>query len=585
MKTSSAKLPFDTSCPLKSALSMEWRWAIMGCLILGWVGTVGMGQEILLRDVSESTGISFRHDNGYTGKYYIMEGVASGLALFDYNNDGYIDIYFLSGAYPKGTTPNTVPQNMLYRNNGDWTFTDVTQEAGVGHTGFGLGVAAGDYDNDGDLDLYVNNHGPNVLYRNNGNGTFTDVAQKAGVAHGKKMGAGANFLDMDKDGDLDLFVSSYVDYSIDRHKPITTSGFPVYPGPSVYDFTYEALYRNNGDGTFTDVSKESGIAGELTPGMGSVCVDYDNDGDTDIAVANDTRANSLFQNDGTGKFEEVGLIAGIAYDLHGETQGSMGIDFGDYDNDGWLDLYLTSYESELTSILRNLGDDMGFEDVTLATGAGMGTFPLVTWGEAFIDLDNDGDRDLFVACGHIQDKVEEYDDRATYLTPNILFMNTGSGRFVDVSKQSGDGMQVKLSSRGLGFDDLDNDGDADAVILNSRACPNILRNDTAKQGHWLQVELKGVTTNRDGIGAHVKVYAGNLTLLDEVHSGRSYQSHFGMRLYFGLGHCETVDRIEVTWIGGGKDVFHNIKVDQRLLLTEGMSTPTVLQSQNKEADQ
>ncbi|TKJ37860.1 MAG: hypothetical protein CEE38_07280 [Planctomycetes bacterium B3_Pla] len=526
------------------------------------------GDSIVFRDVTRETGITFRHTDGSSGKRYIMETVAGGLALFDYDNDGDVDIYFLNGAPLKGAKFDVPPKNALYRNEGNWKFTDVTDRARVGDTGYGLGVAAGDYDNDGDLDVYVNNHGPNVLYRNNGDGTFADVTEKAGVVNGSHTGAGACFLDMDKDGDLDLYVSSYFDFSYEKHKTGVADGFPVYIGPASFPAAPDVLYRNNGDGTFTDVSKSSSVAEHVSWGMGMVCGDYDNDGDTDIYVANDGAGNFLFKNDGTGKFEEVGLITGVAYDIHGDGQGSMGVDFGDYDNDGLPDFYVTSYQGQLATMYKNLGDD-AFDDVTRLTGAGEGTVLNVTWGTGLADFDNDGDRDIFVACGHLLDNIELFDDRSTYFETNVLLMNNGDGKFVDASKQSGDGMKVKLSSRGAAFDDLDNDGDIDVVVLNSRREPTILRNDSPSKGHWLQVRLRGVKTNRSGIGAQVKVVAGDLTLIDEVHSGRGYQSHYGTRLHFGLGAREKVDRIEVRWIGGPVDVFKNIAVNRILTITEG----------------
>ena len=535
--------------------------------------------SIALRDVTGETGITFRHTDGSSGQRYIVESVSSGLALFDYDRDGYVDIYFLNGAPLRGTKYSVPPKNALYRNEGGFKFADVTDEAGVGDTGYGLGVAVGDYDNDGDLDLYVNNYGPNVLYRNNGNGTFTDVTKQAGVDNGHKVGAAVHFLDMDKDGDLDLFVANYLNFTYENHLMRTSKGVPKYAGPMDFPPMPNDLFRNNGDGTFTNVSEESGVAAHKGWGMGGVCADYDNDGDTDIYIANDVAANFLFENDGTGKFEEVGLITGLAYDLHGDEHGSMGIDCGDYDNDGRLDFYQTCYSRELATLYKNLGDRM-FEDVTLMIGAGAGTFGDVTWGNGFVDFDNDGDRDIFVACGHLQDNVELYDDTATTLAQNVLLMNAGDGKFVNVSDQSGDGMKVKLRSRGAGFDDLDNDGDIDVVILNSRAEPTVLRNDSQTGNHWIDVRLRGVKTNRDGVGAHVKVIAGDLTLLDEVHSGRSYQSHYGMRLHFGLGKRERVDRIEVRWIGGGVDVFEDIAVDQLITLTEGSSKVPTPESRN-----
>jgi hypothetical protein len=524
--------------------------------------------SIKLTNVTKETHITFKHTDGGSGKYYIMETVSAGLALFDYDNDGDVDIYFLNGAFLKGTESNVLPKNALYRNEGNWKFTDVTEQAGLGDTGYGLGVAVADYDNDGDQDVYLNNYGPNVLYQNNGDGTFTDITERAGVDNGFQVGAGACFLDMDKDGDLDLYASNYLEFSYDTHVAKNTQGVPVYANPRYYPPVHDNLFRNNGDGTFTDVSKESGIADHAGWGMGMVCGDYDNDGDTDIFIANDVAENFLFMNNGSGKFEEVALISGFAYDLSGHSQGSMGVDCGDYDNDGWLDFYMTNFEQQFAALYKNLGHGI-FEEVNLIAGSGTGTRPHVTWGNSFVDFDNDGDRDIFVACGHLQNNVGLYDDTKTYLACNILLMNTGDGKFINISDKAGDGMKVKLSSRGAGFDDLDNDGDIDVVILNSRRKPTILRNDTQSKGHWLQVCLRGVKTNRDGVGAHVKVVSGDLTLLDEVHSGRGYQSHYGTRLHFGLGNHEKVDRIEVRWIGGRMDVFKDITVNRLVTLTEG----------------
>jgi hypothetical protein len=304
--------------------------------------------------------------------------------------------------------------------------------------------------------------------------------------------------------------------------------------------------------------------------MGTVCADYDDDGDTDVFVANDFCENFLFQNDGAGRFKEVGLISGTAYDGTGQEQGSMGVDCGDCDNDGLLDFYQTSYQGQLALLYRNLGNGL-FEDATLATGAGDGTLAQVTWGVGIVDFDNDGDRDIFVACGHLQDNVEQFDDTTAYLARNILLMNTGHGQFVNVSDQCGDGLQVRRSSRGAAFDDLDNDGDVDVVILNSRCEPTILRNDSPNRHHWIQVRLQGTKTNRDGVGARVKVVAGELSQVDEVHSGRGYQSHYGMRLHFGLADHQRVDRIEVRWIGGGVDVVENVAVDRIVTIREGSS--------------
>lgn len=550
------------------------------CLLLGlsfFAGQValpnaiGLAQnQIRLQDVTDETGITFRHTDGSSGRRYIVEYVSAGLALFDYNNDDLVDIYFLNGAPLPGSAATSAPTNALYRNDGNLHFTDVTDEAGVGDMGFGLGVTAADYDNDGDLDLYLNNFGPNVLYRNNGDGTFTDVAEQAGVRGGDQVGAGTCFLDIDKDGDLDLYVANYIRFSFDSHKPHTMMGLPAYPSPLDYEPEPDWLFRNNGDGTFTDVSKATGIDAHVGTGMGMICFDYDDDADTDIFVGNDVMGNFVFQNDGTGKFREVGLLSGTAYDITGKPQGSMGLACGDYDNDGHLDLFVTSYDREMATLYRNLGTGF-FEDATRITGVGNRTFPHVTWGNALVDFDNDGDRDLFIACGHLEDNIDQRRDTTSYLTRNILLVNTGNGKFVDASDHAGNGMNVKRSSRGAGFDDLDNDGDMDVVILNSRQCPTILANESQNDHHWLQVRLRGIKTNRDGVGARVKVVAGELVQVQEVHSGCGYQSHYGMRLHFGLAKHRYVDRIEIQWLGGKAETLTGIDVDQLLTIEEGTS--------------
>lgn len=526
---------------------------------------------IRLTDVTSSSGIDFVHSDGSSGRRYIVETVASGLATFDFDGDGRIDILFLNGApLPGSATVSPAPRNALYRNEGDWKFKDVTLSAGLTDSAYHLGVCVGDYDNDGKPDIYLNNFGPNILYHNNGNGTFTDVTQQAGVGIGNHVGAGACFLDMDGDGDLDLFVASYVHFTFENHQPRFINGHPAYAGPMNYPPAPSHLFRNNGNGTFTDVSAESGIASRPGTGMGIVCADYDGDGDTDIIVGNDAMGNFVWNNDGKGHFKEVGILSGLAYDRQGIGQGTMGVECGDYDNDGKLDFHMTSYQKQFALLYHNVGNGL-FDDVTHLTGAGAGSYNAVEWGNGLVDFDNDGNRDLFMACGHLQDNAELWDDTATYESLNLLLANRGQGRFADVSALSGDGMKAKFSSRGAAFDDLDNDGRVDVVILNSRQKPTLLRNESATGNHWIQVRLRGVRGNRDGVGAQIMVKAGDLSLIDEVHSGRGYQSHYGMMPHFGLGARTRVDRIEVRWIGGGTDVVLNPEIDRMIQITEGKS--------------
>jgi enediyne biosynthesis protein E4 len=534
----------------------------------GSLAVAGAAGPIQFRDVTAETGIDFVHTDGSSGRRYIVETVASGLALLDYNGDGLVDIYFLNGSALPGSVFKEPPRNRLYRNDGNWRFTDVTEEAGVGDTGYGLGVCVGDFNNNGHPDIYVNNFGPNVLYRNNGDGTFTDVTEEAGVAGGNQVGAGAAFLDMNGNGLLDLFVANYVAFNFENHHISHMSGFPAYVGPLSYPPTANMLFRNNGDGTFTDVSVSSGIAAHLGTGMGIICLDFNGDGSTDIVVGNDLRPNFVFQNDGTGRFKEVGLALGLAYDALGNVHGTMGVEAADWNNNGWPDLYMTSYQRQLTVLYENRGG-IYFEDVTRQTGAGTDTYPQVTWGTGLIDLDNDGHRDLFIACGHLIDNVEEFDDTTRYHARNIVLWNNRQGRFVNVSDRAGDGLLVELSSRGAAFDDLDNNGLLDVVILNSRREPTILRNVSPATNHWVQIQLRGTQSNRDGIGARVTVTAGDLTQMSEVHSGRGYQSDYGKRLQFGLGQRDRIDRIQVNWIGGGVDVLHDLAVNQLLTIVEG----------------
>lgn len=547
--------------------------AVLLALVVRLTGLAGdvapaAGSPIRLTEVTGQTGIDFVHTDGGTGQRYIVETVSAGLATFDYNGDGRIDILFLNGMPLGGARQEPPPTCRLYRNEGGWRFTDVTREAGLAVSCYALGVAVADYDNDGDPDVFLNNFGHNLLFRNRGDGTFEEVAARAGVAGPVHVGAGTCFLDLEGDGDLDLYVGHYVEFTLEKHHIVRFNGQPAYVGPLNYPTTPSRLYRNEGDGTFTDISDASGIGAHRGAAMGVVVADIDADGDPDIFVGNDETGNFLFVNDGRGRFTENGLVAGTAFDFNGRAHGTMGVECGDFDNDGRLDFYATSFQRELPVLYRNLGRGL-FEDVTLARAAATGMNALVTWGCGLVDLDNDGHRDVFVAAGHLQDNVELYDTSTTYLQQNRVLRNLGNGRFTDVTRAAGNGIEPRLSSRGAAFDDLDNDGDLDVVILNSRHSPTVLRNDAPAPGRWLQVQLRGTRSNRDAVGARVTVRAGDREWISEVHSGRGYQSHYGTRLHFGLGSREHVDRVEIRWPGGATEAVTNVPAGRLITLTEG----------------
>jgi hypothetical protein len=527
---------------------------------------------IHLTDVTAGTGITFVHTDGGAESLYIVQTVVAGLALFDYDNDGLVDIYFLNGAPTPGSRFDVPPHHELWRNLGGFRFADVTDEAGVGDTGYGLGVVSGDYDNDGDQDLYVSNFGPSVLYRNNGDGTFTSVTEAAGVAR-SLCGAGAAFLDIEGDGDLDLYAGNYVDFAYERNVVERIGDRAYSAGPLAYRSQPDLLFRNNGDGTFTDSSQECGIAETPNATMGLIAADYDGDGDSDIFVCCDNAANQLWRNDGRGRFEEFGFAAGVAFDLDGGTNGNMGVTCEDYDNDGRLDFYVTTFSGELSALYRNTGGGF-FTDMARPSQSAASTISHAKWGTTLADFDHDGDRDLFVACGHFWIDARYVDDRTDVKVPNAMLENLGSGKFRDISRQCGDGLGIVASSKGAGFDDLDNDGDLDVVILNANDKPSILRSDLNSPRRSLQIVLRGRTASREGVGARVKVVAGPREQISEVHRGQGYQSGYGNRLHFGLGE-ERVTRIEVRWIGGGTDVIENPPEAAWLLIDEGGGAQTM----------
>lgn len=528
-----------------------------------WAGAEG---KISFIEATEAAGLRFQHIDGRSGQRYFLETVGSGAAFFDYDGDGLLDIYLVNSADLPGFSSPTPPTNRLYHNNGDGTFSDVTERAGVGDTGYGAGCAAADYDNDGDLDLYVTNFGANLLYRNNGDSTFTDITQHAGVGD-SRWSLGCAFADYDNDGFVDLYVANYIDFDFETHTDCTQKGVATYCPPESFEGSPDTLYRNNGDGTFTDVTTTTSVYNKDGKGMGVVFGDYDNDGDVDCYVGNDAGENFLYQNKGDGTFTNVGWMAGVEADENGNVQGTMGVDFGDYDNDGLLDLVAVNYQQQPNALYRNDNGSF-FTDVSFVAGMAE-SLPYVGWGADFFDVDNDGDKDLLIANGHLQDTVEQYDDTTTYPQRNYLLINNGQGRFVDVAMKAGSGFQSLKVSRGLATGDYDNDGDLDVLISNANDAPQLLRNDSGNQGNWILIRTIGTRSNRAGIGARVKIQTGDSVQIDEVRSGSGYLSQNDLRLHFGVGTHKGIDSIEVKWPSGVVDIIREVEPNQILTIMEG----------------
>ena len=443
-----------------------------------------------------------------------------------------------------------------------------------------MGVAAADYDNDGDLDIYLTNYGPNVLLRGRGDGTFADHTTQAGVGD-SLWGTGCAFLDYDNDGLLDLYVANYVEYSLDAEGRDLTPYFlaapgqapaaeqRAYPSPENFPGSPDVLYRNAGDGTFADVTAAAGVLDPAGKGMGIVCSDYDGDGDTDVFVANDQTANFLYRNDGDGAFTDVALLSGVGYSGDGRPEASMGADFGDYDNDGLLDLVVPNFHREPTSLYRNEGDGL-FSWESMRSGIGRPSLAWVGWGTAFLDYDNDGFLDIFVANGHTLDNIEIFDASSTYPQPDQLFRNTGDGRFEDVSAASGPALAAPKVSRGAAFGDYDDDGDTDIFVVHSTGRADLLRNEGGNEGRWLQVRTVGRRANRDGVGARIEVLAGDLRQVREIRAGSGLYSQNDLRACFGLGQRERVDALEVRWPGGTVDRVEGLPANRRVVIAEGV---------------
>ena len=526
--------------------------------------TPSQNQSVRFTDVTTQLGIEFRHTNGESGQKYFIEPIGSGVALFDFDNDDDLDLYLVNGSNLPGRTSPTLPTNRLYRNDGD-TFTDVTMEASVGDTGYGLGCCVGDYNNDGFTDLYVTNYGTNVLYRNNGDGTFTDITESAGIG-GNQFSSGCAFVDLDADGYLDLYVVNYVQFDLETNPECTRQGVRTYCTPEALQGATDILYRNNGDGTFTDITAEAGISGADGKGLGVVCGDIDNDGDMDIFVANDTTPNFLYRNDSDTaiKMTEDALFAGVALSEEGRAYSGMGANLGDFDNDSYLDIVITNFQDQTNSLYHNAQSGF-FNEVSFARGIGEKSLRYLAWGVDFVDFNNDGWLDLFVANGHLDDNVAEIDPIGTYAQPNQLFL---SNRGLNFSENLDAAIAGQKVSRGTAFGDIDNDGDIDIVVSNLKDAPTVLRNDSDSTTRWLRVKLIGTHCNRDAIGARVTVVSGDLTQMREVKSGSGYISQNDLRLHFGLSEATQVDTLTVRWLCGKVQTLRDIETNQVLVISE-----------------
>ncbi|HEX8186340.1 MAG TPA: CRTAC1 family protein [Blastocatellia bacterium] len=525
-------------------------------------------------NVAAQAGIATRTIYGDERKNkYLLETTGCGAAFLDYDNDGWQDLLLVNGTrlgdLPQGQTPTP----RLYRNNAKGGFTDATQKAGLARTGWGQSVCVGDYDNDGFDDLFISYFGKNALYRNNGNGAFTDVAEKAGVANNRtRWGSGCAFVDYDRDGYLDLFVASYIDLDL-KTAPLPESGPCLYKGVTVacgppgLTGGVNTLYRNNGDGSFTDVSEKTGIRKTNgTYGLGVLVADFDNDGWPDIYVANDSAPAALYHNK-DGAFTDIGIEAGCAFSIDGKPQAGMGVSAGDYDRDGWLDIFKTNFSGDTSTLYRNTGKAV-FDDVTFPAGIGI-TTRWLGWGCGFVDVDNNGWLDIFLVNGHVYPEIEKVTTEAGYAQRKVLYRNLQNGRFEDVSERAGGAVTQPLPARGCAFGDYDNDGDTDILINPVNAIPELLRCDSSNQNNWITIKAVGVKSNRSGIGARIKCVTEAGSQIDEVRSGGSYYSQNDLRVHFGLGKQDKVKSIEVRWPSGQVDTLSDVAANQFITVKEG----------------
>jgi enediyne biosynthesis protein E4 len=529
-------------------------------------------KSIQFTDVSKQVGINFRHNNAASEEKYLIETMGAGCGWIDFDQNGLLDLYLVNGGATRVYKPDHPLRSSLYRNNGDGTFTDVTEKAGVGAENlFGMGVAVGDYDNDGFPDLFVLGYGRCILYHNNGDGSFSDVTARAGVANAGRWASSAAWFDYDNDGSLDLVIANYVDWSPDRNFYCGSQGpgLRSYCHPDDYHGQAPTLFHNNGDGTFTDVSKSSGLSLKPANGLGIVTFDYDNDGWQDIFIANDSMPNSLFHNNRDGTFREVAYEAGVAVSSDGATEAGMGVDAADATGNGQPDILVTHLDLQLARLYQNLGDGT-FDDATFRSRIGYSTFHSSGFGGRFMDYDNDSRLDVFMANGHVLDNIDRYHPGTRYAEPKLMFRNLGKGMFENVSNQLGPDFDLPCVSRGAAVGDFDNDGDLDILVNNNGGPAQLLRNDGGNANHWLKILLIGTRSNRDGVGARVSLSARDLVLHDQRKGGMSYQSAQDPRLHFGLGAQTKVDLIEIVWPSGLVTKLTGIASNQLLAIKEGV---------------